>query len=69
MRVLLRQTRTKLYYDGRHQWTTDAGRAFDFDDVERAIKLGREAKLTEVEVVLAYDDPLCDLVLPLWAGN
>jgi hypothetical protein len=69
MRVLLRQTKTKLYYVSLHEWIADAGSAFDFDDVERAIKLSRDANLTEVEVVLAYDDPFCDLVLPLSGGQ
>jgi hypothetical protein len=69
MRVLLRQIRTKLYYDGSHRWTADAGGAFDFEDVERAITLGRDANLIEVEVVLACEDPMCDLVLPLPAGQ
>ena len=65
MRVLLRQGKTKLYYVSLHQWTADPKSALDFDDVERAIKLSRDANLTEVEVVLVYDDPLCDLVLPI----
>jgi hypothetical protein len=58
-----------LYYDGRHQWTADADSAFDFDDVNLAIKHGREVRLPELEVVLAYDDPLCDLILPVRGGN
>ena len=65
MRVLLRQTKTKLYYVSLHQWIAEAKGAFDFDDVERAIKLSRDANLTEMEVVLSYDDPSCDLVLPI----
>ena len=65
MRVLLRQTRTKLYYDAHHQWTTDARSALDFDDVDRAVKCGRQVRLPELEVVLAYDDPFCDLILPV----
>ncbi len=67
MRVLLRQTQTKLFYNDRHQWTADARSAVDFCDVQRAIKIGRDAQLKGVEVVLAFDDPSCDLVLPLQA--
>ncbi len=65
MKVLLRQSRTGLYYVSLREWTADAKSASTFDDVNTAIALSREANLTGVEVVLAYDDPVCDLVLPV----
>ena len=65
MKVLLRKTNTCLYYVGTNQWTADSKLARDFEQVEGAIQLHRAEQLTGVEVVLTYDDPLCDLVLPL----
>jgi hypothetical protein len=65
MKVLLRKKKTSLYYLGADQWTTEARQAWDFDQVEEAIRLHREKRLTDVEVVLRFDDPLCDAVLSL----
>jgi hypothetical protein len=65
MKVLLRNTETSLYYVGANQWTTDSKQARDLEEVERAIQLHRDEHLTDVEVVLNFDDPLCNCVLPL----
>ena len=65
MKVLLRETKTRLFYAGTQQWITDAKQAWDFDRVEEAIRLSREEQLTDAEVVLRFDDPACDAVLPL----
>jgi hypothetical protein len=65
MKVLLRKTNNSPYYVGSNQWTTDSSQARDFGQVEDAIELHRDEHLTDVEVVLRYDDPICDLVLPL----
>lgn len=69
MRVLLRQSNTGLYYAGERHWTVDMRSAFDFAEVERAIKTGREEKLTGVEVVLSFEDGRDDPVLPLPTGQ
>lgn len=65
MKVLLRKAKTSLYYVGTNQWATDAKQAWDFDQVEEVIRVHREEHLTDVEVVLNFDDPLCNCVLPL----
>ena len=39
--------------------------AHDFETVESAIELAWTRKLAGMEVVLRYNDPACDLVLPL----
>ena len=65
MKVLLRKTNNSHYYVGNNQWTVDSKYARDFEQVERAIELHRAEQLTGVEVVLRFDDPLCDLVLPI----
>jgi hypothetical protein len=65
MKVLLRKISNSHYYVGTNRWTNDPKQARDFDQVDRAIQFHQDEKLTGVEVVLTYDDPFCDLVLPL----
>ncbi len=65
MKVLLRKTHGSQYYVVNNQWTSDLMQAKDFDQVDRAIQFRREERLAGVEVVLRFDDPFCDLVLPL----
>jgi hypothetical protein len=65
MKVLLRKRKTSLYYVGANQWATDPKQARDFEEVERAIQLHRAEQLPDAEVVLSFDDSLCDAVLPL----
>ena len=65
MKVLLRSTKARLYYLGPRQWTAKSDSAFDFEEVGAAIKMSREAGLTDVEVVLSDHDPQAELVLPL----
>ena len=69
MRVLLRQTKTRLYYAGPQGWTGDCNNAVDLEEVTKALALGHEAKLAGLEVVLSYEDPLCDLILPVQSGS
>ena len=65
MKVLLRKTKTGLFYAGTQQWTTDLRQARDFNQVEEAIRRFQEEQLTDAEVVLRFDDPACDAILPL----
>jgi len=65
VKVLLRKQKTSLYYAGVNQWTPDPRYARDFEEVDQAIRFHREESVAEVDVVLRYDDPACDLVLPL----
>jgi hypothetical protein len=64
VKVLLRKTKTSLYYVGADGWTTDPKQARDFEQVEAAIRHHAEEPLAGMEVVL-YDDLFSDLVLPL----
>ena len=64
-KVFLRNREAGQYYAGSNRWSANSSEAHDFETVESAIELARTQKLTEMEVVLNYDDPACDLVLPL----
>ncbi len=63
MKVLLRKTDAQLYYVGPDQWTSDRELALDCEDVERAMTLSRQARLTNMEVVVSDHDPEQDLSL------
>jgi hypothetical protein len=65
MKVLLRKTNNSHYYVGKNQWTADSRYARDFEEVENAIQCHRDDQLMGVEVVLRFDDPICDLALPI----
>jgi hypothetical protein len=71
MRVVLRNRRTGLYYASCDRWVPDPSEALDLDAIEHAGRLAFEEGLTELEVVLDYDDPICQLALPIrpeWRG-
>ncbi len=65
MQVLLRSTRTKLYLNGADRWTPDRSGARNFVSGAQAILFAQENRLTDLEVVLAFDDPAYDVTLPL----
>jgi hypothetical protein len=65
MRVLLRHAGIGLYYAGRKHWVSNQTNAKDLGTIERATELSREESFEEMEVYVTYDDPSCDLVLPL----
>jgi hypothetical protein len=64
-RAVLHCTKTNLYYVAPNQWTADPKQARDFEQVHDATRIDREQQMTDMEVVLRYHDPSCDLVLPL----
>jgi hypothetical protein len=65
MKVFLRNTQTGWYYQGPAQWTPEQGEAFDLRQVARAVERIFEAHIENVEILLCYDDPRYDLVLPV----
>jgi hypothetical protein len=65
MRVLLRNSRIGLYYAGRQHWVGSPDAAADLQSVERATELSREEHFDQMEVLVEYDDPSCELVLPI----
>ena len=69
MRTLLRNTKTGFYFQGVDDWTKSPNAAFDFKLklTERVIRFVRDARLntTELELVLAFDDPSFNITLPI----
>jgi hypothetical protein len=67
MRVLLRNNRIGLYYAGRKYWVSRLAAAADLRTIERAAELSRDESFEQMEIVVDYEDPVCELVLPLRA--
>jgi hypothetical protein len=64
-KVFLRNRETGHYYTGSTGWSGNGSVAHDFDAVESATQFAKTERLAGMEVVLRYDDPVCDLILPL----
>ena len=64
MKVYLRDAKTGAYYCSSKAWAPDRLEARNFERVENAAELVRGRGLEGMEIILAYDHPACDLVLP-----
>ena len=65
MKVFLRNTQTGWYYQGPSKWTPQQGEAEDLAQVARAVERIFETHLENVEILLSYEDPRYDLILPV----
>jgi hypothetical protein len=65
MKVFIRNTQTGWYYQEPSKWTPDQGAASDLAQVARAVERIFEDHLENVEILLSYDEPRYDLVLPV----
>ena len=65
MRVVLTHAAIGLYYAGRKHWVGNSDSALDLGTIERAAELSRDESFKEMQIVVTYDDPVCELVLPL----
>ena len=68
MKVFLRNTQTGWFYKEPPGWTPEQEAALDLAQVARAVELIFSAHLENVEILLCYDDPRYDLVLPVPAS-
>jgi len=65
MKVFIRSTKNGWYYQEPSDWTPDQGAACDLRQVARAVEKIFHARLEDVEILLSYDEPRYDLVLPV----
>jgi hypothetical protein len=65
MTILLRDSQTGRYYSANETWCAEALEAMVFDSVEAAAVWAQEQNLNSVQVVMHYEEPRCDLALPL----
>ena len=64
-KVFLRNRETGQYFAGSTGWSGDGSVTHDFDTLESATQFAKTGWPAGMEGVLRYDDPICDLVLPL----
>jgi len=65
MKVFIRNTQTGWYYQEPSKWTPELEDACDVGQVARAVERIFEAHLENVEILLSYDEPRYDLILPV----
>ncbi len=65
MRVLLRNSRLGLYYAGRKHWVGKPDAAADLGTIEHATEVSHDENFEEMEIYVDYEEPGCELVLPL----
>jgi hypothetical protein len=63
MRVLLIDEETRCYYAGDELWVADVTAAVDFGAIERAGQKALEFGSKLLNVILRYDNPLCEVAL------
>jgi hypothetical protein len=63
MRVLLRNERTGLYRGKELDWVAGIEDAAEFGTIQAAGQKARSSDEDELDVVLRYEDPQCELAL------
>jgi CheY-like chemotaxis protein len=64
-KVLLRDRASNRFYAGRSTWIREKHCALDFLRIELAEAAATAERLQGVEIVLAFEQPACELTLPL----
>jgi len=57
MRTLLRHAPTGHYFQSLEKWTTTSTNAHDFGFMDRAMRFVTKTGLTDMELILSFDDP------------
>lgn len=64
-RVLLRNRESKRFYGGQARWIDERRNAIDFERIDLAEAVATAECLQGVEIVLEYNEPGCELTLPI----
>ena len=62
--VLLRHSPTRMFYAGHRRWQSVQD-AFDFERIDLAEGVALAENLRDVEIVLVYQSPSCELTVPV----
>ena len=65
MKVFLRNILTGAYYQGPSKWTCSRQKAVDLGQAAWAVERVFQEHLQDVEILLCYDEPRYDVVLPV----
>jgi hypothetical protein len=63
MKVLLRQSQTGLYHGKESAWVKEIAEALEFETLAAAGDRAAHCHQEDVNVIVCYDDPLCELAL------
>lgn len=69
MRILLQQKNTGLYFKDLGAWTPNAADASDFLSSTKALAFCAAHKISNVQLVLKFDEEHYDIVLPATVGR
>ena len=65
MKVFLRNTLNGSYYQGPSKWTPSQLEALNLDQAAWALEMVFREHLEDVEILLCYDNPEYDVLLPV----
>jgi hypothetical protein len=65
MKILLRNTRTGLFYVGPDRWTENDPEAFNFEKTDQALDAVREGKMQSIEVLMKFENPAFEIPLSI----
>jgi CheY-like chemotaxis protein len=63
--VLMRNKQSGRFYAGHTGWVREKTKALDFERIELAEAVATAERLEGVEIVLLYDQPSCELTVPV----
>ncbi len=69
MRILLQQKNSGLYFKELGAWTPNAADATDFLSSTKALAFCAAHKISDVQLVLKFDEQHYDIVLPATVGR
>jgi len=65
MKILLQNSQTKHYFSLLGLWTAKPNLAYDFRHSARALDFARVNELTDVQLVIQFDDSQWDNIVPV----
>ena len=65
MKIIFKDSVTGLYYSGNQTWCAKVLEAVDFDAFHTAASAALEDNLDTANVVLRFEEPECELAIPL----
>ena len=65
MKIILRDSLTGLYFSVYRTWGAKVSEAMEFDAFHTAALAALDENLETVKVVLRYEEPACELMIPL----
>ena len=65
MRILLQQKETDLYFKDIGTWTRESAEAMDFLSSTSAIDFCEANKISDVQLVLKFEEQRYDIVMPV----